>query len=163
MVSSRSGVRGLEIAREAGIPDATVTRKQHPNPIAHGEAILDVVAPYVPDLLILAGYLRQMAVPQAWAGRMLNIHPALLPQAGAYAAGRGKYGIHVHASVLEHGDQVSGATVHVVTDDYDEGPPILQRQVPVLPGDTADTLAARVLTQEHLIYPRAVAELLRSM
>jgi formyltetrahydrofolate-dependent phosphoribosylglycinamide formyltransferase len=156
VVSSRAGVRGIEIAREQGIPAAAVTRKRHPDPVDHGRAILDVVAPFAPDLLILAGYLRQIAVPPAWAGRMLNIHPALLPQASAYAAGRGRYGIHVHAAVLEHGDPVSGATVHVVTDDYDEGPPVLQREVPVLPGDTPEALAARVFAVECELYPEAI-------
>lgn len=156
VVSSRSGVRGIEIAREAGIPAAVVTRKQHPDPADHGRAIFDVVAPFAPDLLILAGYLRQIAVPSEWAGRMLNIHPALLPQASAYAAGRGRYGIHVHAAVLEHGDAFSGATVHVVTDDYDEGPPVLQREVPVLPDDTPETLAARVFAVECELYPEAI-------
>jgi formyltetrahydrofolate-dependent phosphoribosylglycinamide formyltransferase len=156
VVSSRSGVRGIEIAREAGIPAATVTRKAHPDPAGHGRAILDVVDPFAPDLLILAGYLRQIAVPPAWRGRMLNIHPALLPQASTWAAGRGKYGDRVHAAVLEHGDAVSGATVHVVTDDYDAGPPVMQRQVPVLPGDTPETLAARVFAVECELYPEAI-------
>lgn len=89
---------------------------------------------------------------------MLNIHPALLPQAEAYAAGRGKYGDHVHAAVLAHGDTVSGATVHVVTDEYDAGPPVLQRQVPVLPGDTAESLAARVFAVECELYPEAIRQ-----
>lgn len=156
VASSRAGVRGIEICREAGIPAMTVTRQQHPEPADHSRAILDAVAPFAPDLLILAGYLRQVAVPPEWEGRMLNIHPALLPQAAAYAAGRGRYGIHVHASVLAHGDAVSGATVHVVTADYDEGPPILQREVPVLPGDTPETLAARVFAVECELYPEAI-------
>jgi formyltetrahydrofolate-dependent phosphoribosylglycinamide formyltransferase len=158
VASSRAGVRGIEIAREAGIPAAVVTRKAHPDPAAHGRAILDVVTPFEPDLLILAGYLRQIAVPPAWAGRMLNIHPALLPQAAAWAAGRGRYGERVHAAVLEHGDAVSGATVHVVTDAYDEGPPVLQREVPVLPGDTPETLAARVFALECELYPEAIRQ-----
>jgi phosphoribosylglycinamide formyltransferase-1 len=156
VASSRAGVRGVEIARGAGIPVSTVSRADHPDPAEHGRAILGAVAPFAPDLLILAGYLRQIAVPPEWAGRMLNIHPALLPQAAAYAAGRGKYGAHVHAAVLEHGDTMSGATVHVVTDDYDEGPPVLRRQVPVLPGDTPETLAARVFAVECALYPEAI-------
>ncbi len=156
VASSRSGVRGLEIARQHDIPVATVTRKQVPDPAAHGRAILDAVEPFAPDLVILAGYLRQIAVPPDWEGRMLNIHPALLPQASAYAAGRGKYGIHVHAAVLAHGDTVSGATVHVVTADYDEGPPLLQRSVPVMPDDTPETLAARVFRVECELYPEAI-------
>lgn len=156
VASSRAGVRGIEIARAAGIPVATVTRQDHPDPADHSRAILDAVVPFAPDLIILAGYLRQVAIPPVWEGRMLNIHPALLPQASAYAAGRGRYGARVHAAVLDHGDAVTGATVHVVTADYDEGPPILQAEVPVLPGDTPETLAARVFAIECELYPRAI-------
>ena len=158
VVSSRAGVRGIEIAREAGIPAATVPRKQYAHPADHGRAVLDVVAPFAPDLLILAGYLCQITVPLAWARRMLNIHPCLLPQAEAYAAGRGKYGDRVHAAVLAHGDTVTGATVHVVTPEYDTGPPVLQREVPVLPGDTPQTLAARVFALERELYPDAIRQ-----
>ncbi len=156
VVSSRSGVRGIEIAREAGIPVVAVPRKRYIDPAEHGRAVLDAVAPHEPDLLILAGYLCQVAVPPEWVGRMLNIHPCLLPQAETYAAGRGRYGVHVHEAVLAHGDAVSGATVHVVTADYDEGPPVLQREVPVLPGDTPETLAARVFAVECELYPEAI-------
>jgi formyltetrahydrofolate-dependent phosphoribosylglycinamide formyltransferase len=156
VVSSRAGVRGVDIARAAGIPVAVVTRRDHPDPAAHSRAIYGAVTPHAPDLLILAGYLRQLVVDPAWEGRMLNIHPALLPQAEVYAAGKGLYGDHVHAAVLAHGDAVSGATVHVVTDDYDAGPPVLQREVPVLPGDTPQTLAARVFAVECELYPEAI-------
>lgn len=157
-VSSRAGVRGIEIARSAGIPVEVITRKQYPDTAAHGRAILAAAEPYTPDLLILAGYLRQLTVEPGWEERMLNIHPALLPQAEAYAAGRGKYGDHVHAAVLAHGDEVSGATVHVVTDDYDTGPPVLQRKVPVLPEDTPVSLAARVFAVECELYPEAIRQ-----
>lgn len=156
VVCSRSGVRGIEIAREAGIPVEVVPRRRFPDPIAHSRAIYDAVEPFAPDLLILAGYLRQLMIDPAWEGRMLNIHPALLPQAEVYAAGRGRYGNHVHAAVLAHGDEVSGATVHVVTDEYDTGPPVLQREVPVLPGDTPEALAARVFAVECELYPEAI-------
>ncbi len=156
VVSSRSNVRGIEVAREAGLPVHVVTRKTQPELAAHSRAIYDAVTPYDADLLILAGYLRQIVVDPAWSGRMLNIHPALLPQAQAYAAGRGLYGDRVHAAVLEHGDTVSGATVHVVTDDYDAGPPVLQREVAVLPGDTVRALADRVFAVECELYPEAI-------
>lgn len=156
VVSSRSAVRGIDIAREADIPVEIVTRKAFPASEAHSRAIYDAVEPFRPDLLILAGYLRQMIVDPAWEGRMLNIHPALLPQAEAYAAGRGRYGDVVHSAVLEHGDTVSGATVHVVTDDYDTGPPVLQREAPVLPEDTVSSLAARVFAVECELYPEAI-------
>jgi formyltetrahydrofolate-dependent phosphoribosylglycinamide formyltransferase len=156
VVSSRSNVRGIDIARDAGIPVHVVTRKMHPELDAHSCAIYDVVAPFDADLLILAGYLRQIVVDPAWQGRMLNIHPALLPQAQAYAAGKGLYGDRVHAAVLEHGDTVTGATVHVVTDDYDAGPPVMQREIPVLPGDTVRALADRVFGVECELYPEAI-------
>jgi formyltetrahydrofolate-dependent phosphoribosylglycinamide formyltransferase len=156
VVSSRSGVRGIEIARAAGIPVEVVTRRSHPDPADHGRAVHAAVAPFAPDLLILAGYLRQIAVTPAWEGRMLNIHPCLLPQAEAYAAGRGRYGDHVHEAVLAHGDAVTGATVHIVTEDYDAGPPLMQRELPVLPEDTPETLAARVVALACELYPEAI-------
>jgi phosphoribosylglycinamide formyltransferase 1 len=156
VVSSRSNVRGIDIARDAGIPVQAVTRKTYPALDAHSRAIYDAVAPYDADLLILAGYLRQIVVDPAWEGRMLNIHPALLPQAQVYAAGKGLYGDRVHAAVLGHGDTVTGATVHVVTDDYDAGPPVMQREVPVLPGDTVRALADRVFGVECELYPEAI-------
>lgn len=155
-VSSRSAVRGVEITRDAGIPVEIVTRKAWPDAGAHSRAIYDAVAPFRPDLLILAGYLRQIVVDPEWEGRMLNIHPALLPQAAEYAAGRGRYGDAVHAAVLDHGDTVSGATVHVVADAYDTGPPVRQCEVPVLPDDTVASLAARVFAAECDLYPEAI-------
>ncbi len=156
VVSSRSNVRGIEIARDAGIPVNVISRRSLPDAATHSRAIYDAVAPYAPDLLILAGYLRHLVVDPEWKGRMLNIHPALLPEAEAYAAGKGRYGDHVHAAVLARGDTVSGATVHVVTDDYDTGPPVLQRRVPVHPDDTPQTLAERVFAVECELYPEAI-------
>ncbi len=156
VVSSRSSARGVGVARAAGIPVEIITRKHHPTGKAHSRAVYDAVQPFQADLLILAGYLRQMTVDPAWAGRMLNIHPALLPQAAAYAAGRGRYGDAVHAAVLRHGDAVSGATVHVVADAYDTGPPVLQREAPVFPDDTVTALADRVFAVECKLYPEAI-------
>jgi len=156
VISSRSGVRGIEIARQAGIPATVIPRKGYPDARSHSRAICTAIEPFEVDLVLLAGYLRQLVIEPAWVGRMLNIHPALLPQAEAYAAGRGLYGERVHAAVLAHGDTVSGATVHVVTDDYDAGPPVLQREVPVLPDDTPATLAARVFAVECELYPEAI-------
>lgn len=156
VVSSRPNVRGIEVAREAGIPVDAVSSRDHPTPESHSRAIFDAIQPYNVDLVLLAGYLRQLRFDPAWEGRMLNIHPALLPQAEAYAAGHGLYGERVHAAVLAHGDRVSGATVHVVTADYDAGPPVLQREVPVRQDDSPPTLAARVFAVECELYPEAI-------
>jgi phosphoribosylglycinamide formyltransferase-1 len=106
------------------------------------------------DLVVLAGYLKRVpaAVLEAYAGRVLNIHPALLPRHG----GPGMYGRRVHEAVLGAGDSSSGATVHLVTEDYDRGPILGQAAVPVLPGDTPDSLAQRVLQVEHRLLPAAV-------
>jgi len=103
-------------------------------------------------LVCNAGFLRLLLVPPAWEGRILNIHPALLPKFG----GRGMYGDRVHRAVLDAGEKESGCTVHVVTSEYDTGPIVLQRRVPVKPGDTVDTLAARVFEAECEAYPEAV-------
>jgi phosphoribosylglycinamide formyltransferase-1 len=103
-------------------------------------------------LVCNAGFLRLLLVPPAWEGRVLNIHPALLPRFG----GKGMYGDHVHRAVLAAGEAESGCTVHVVTNEYDKGPIVLQRRVPVRPGDTVESLAARVFEAECEAYPEAV-------
>lgn len=156
VVSSLEGVKGLDIAREAGIPAYTVTRQDHPGVERYSRAMYETVTPHAPDLLIMAGFLRMLLVFPGWEGRILNIHPALLPEAAAYAAGKGNYGDKVHDAVIAHGDTVSGATVHVVTNVYDEGPPLMRAEVPVLPDDTGVTLAARVFTAECELYPDAI-------
>jgi phosphoribosylglycinamide formyltransferase 1 len=160
VVSSVEGVRGLDIAREAGIPAQVVSRRDAPDVEAYSRAVYDAFSPYGVDLVIMAGFLRRVLVLPGWEGRILNIHPALLPDAVAYAAGRGRYGERVHAAVLAHGDPISGATVHVVTDVYDDGPPLLRAEVPVLPGDTPETLAARVFEAECALYPEAIRQYL---
>jgi formyltetrahydrofolate-dependent phosphoribosylglycinamide formyltransferase len=154
VVSSVPNVRGLEIATNAGIPTAIHSRRDYPTDAAFSQAIYAAVAPYRPDLVLLAGFLRRLVVPPAWAGRILNIHPALLPESGA--AGRGFYGERVHAAVLASGAAESGATVHVVDAEYDTGPVVLQARVPIAPGDTPATLAARVFAAECRLYPEAI-------
>jgi phosphoribosylglycinamide formyltransferase 1 len=156
VVSSMAGVRGLEIAAAAGVPHEVVLRSRFADVHAYSQAMYDAFAPHRPDVLIMAGFLRQMLVFPGWEGRILNIHPALLPDAASYAAGKGKYGDRVHAAVLANGDIVSGATVHVVTDTYDDGPPFMRAEVPVLPDDTASSLAARVFATECELYPEAI-------
>lgn len=159
VVSSNPEVRGLEIARAAGIPSFTVSRKAFGTDDAYSAAIFDTVMPYQPDLLIMAGFLRRLVVTPAWEGRILNIHPALLPEMSS-AAGKGFYGERVHRAVLASGATMSGATVHVVDNDYDTGPVVMKAEVPVLAGDTAESLAARVFDAECRLYPEAIAHYL---
>ena len=148
LVVSDRPAGALEIARERGIP---VHRFGDPASPTEWRAVLeraDIA------LLVLAGYLRLIppGVVQAWRGRIINIHPALLPRHG----GPGMYGSRVHQAVLASGDAWSGATVHLVNEEYDRGEILGQSRVPVLPGDTPDTLAARVLETEHRLLPAAV-------
>lgn len=161
VVSSVEGVRGLDVAREADIPALVVSRRDAPDVTAYSQAVYDAFAPHDVDLIVMAGFLRRVLVFPGWEGRILNIHPCLLPDAASYAAGRGRYGERVHQAVLAHGDEVSGATVHVVTDVYDDGPPLLRAEVPVLPGDTPETLGTRVFRAECELYPEAIRRYLR--
>lgn len=160
VVSSVEGVRGLDVARNAGIPATVVSRRDAPGVETYSRAVYDAFAPHDVDLIIMAGFLRRVLVFPGWEGRILNIHPALLPDAAEYAAGRGRYGERVHEAVLARGDMVSGATVHVVTDVYDDGPPLLRVEVPVLPGDTPETLGTRVFEAECTLYPEAIRQYL---
>jgi formyltetrahydrofolate-dependent phosphoribosylglycinamide formyltransferase len=138
----------LERARKWKIPSAVLADRG-----ADAGQLEGLLREHRVDLIVLAGYLRLVprSVISTYRGRVINIHPALLPAFG----GAGMYGQRVHSAVLEHGARVSGATVHFVDEEYDRGPIIAQWPVPVLPGDTAESLAARVLRVEHLLLPRA--------
>lgn len=150
VVSSNPDAYGLQRARRARIPPEVVAAADHAGREAYDAALASALDSYQPDLLILAGFMR-ILTPSFVArrrGRILNIHPSLLP----------KYpGLDTHRRALEAGDTWHGCTVHFVTEELDAGPPILQGRVPVLPGDTPETLAARVLRVEHAIYPEAAA------
>lgn len=152
VVSSRDGVRGIEIARAAGLPVTVIPRREFPSVDAFSDAVWAAIAPYEVDLVILAGFLAKLAIPTAFEGRVMNIHPSLLPLFG----GRGFYGDRVHRAVLEAGVKVSGCTVHFVDEEYDAGPIILQRCVPVLDDDTPESLAHRVFAEECRAYPEAI-------
>ncbi len=156
VVSSVAGAGGLEIARRAGIPAVTRIRNDFESDHAYSDAVFSVVEPYDPALIVLAGFLRRLVVPPRWEGRILNIHPALLPEM-AFASGRGFYGDRVHRAVLESGQPCSGATVHLVDNGYDTGPVYMRQTVPVESGDTVESLAARVFAAECELYPRAIA------
>lgn len=149
LVSSRDDAAAVEYARSRGIP-VHVARGEG----GSGTALVAVLRSHGVDFIALCGYLKLVPaeVVQTWRDRMLNIHPALLPAFG----GHGMYGHHVHAAVIESGARLSGATVHLVSEEYDRGPIVLQRAVEVRDDDTPDTLAARVLTIEHALLPEAL-------
>lgn len=162
VLSSKANAAGLERARAAGIPALAIARKNFDSNAAYSEAIFSAVELYRPRLMILAGFLRRIVVPPGWERRILNIHPALLPEC-SYAAGRGFFGKHVHQAVLDRGETRSGATVHLVDNDYDTGPVYMRESVPVLPDDSVQTLADRVFEAETTLYPRAIAAYLREI
>jgi formyltetrahydrofolate-dependent phosphoribosylglycinamide formyltransferase len=160
VVADRPGIRALDRAEAAGVPSVVVpVTGQDPESVAR--ALLDRLAEAGVELVVLAGYLRLLhpLVVQAFRGRMLNLHPSLLPAFG----GKGMYGIHIHRAVLEHGVRVTGVTVHLVDEHYDQGKILAQWPVPVLSGDDPETLAARVLEAEHALYPRVVDHLARAL
>jgi len=148
LVVANKETAGTAHARAHHIP--TIILPGHPS----ADSILSLVSSHHIDYIILAGYLKKMPVPPPLRGRILNIHPSLLPRHG----GPGMYGDRVHAAVLASGDTISGCTIHEVTDEYDQGRIILQRTCPVLPTDDPHTLAARVFEQECIAYPEAIAK-----
>ncbi|MFN3485699.1 MAG: phosphoribosylglycinamide formyltransferase [Planctomycetota bacterium] len=152
VVSSAPDAPGLERARRHGLPAEVVSRRDYPDPRRFSRAVTEVLERYPIDLVILAGFVHLYLFPPKWAGRVLNIHPALLPRFG----GKGFYGRRVHEAVLRSGARESGCTVHFADEQYDHGPIILQKTVPVLPGDTPDTLAERVFQAECEAYPEAI-------
>lgn len=158
VVGSRAGIGALERAERAGIAAVALDARTL-GPEAFGSALADALESHRIDLVVLAGWLQLVPaeVVRRYHGRMINIHPALLPGFG----GRGMYGIRVHRAVIESGVRVSGATVHFVDEAYDQGAIIAQWPVPVLPGDTPESLAARVLGVEHRLLPLAVEALAR--
>lgn len=159
VVSNKPDAGGLNWARAQGLATAVVDHKAYPNREDFDRALIQQIDAFDPGgqpaLVVLAGFMRILTAGfvEHFEGRLINIHPSLLP---AFP------GLHTHQRAIEAGCKVAGATVHRVTAELDHGPILAQALVPVLPADTAETLAARVLTQEHLIYPRAVAELISS-
>ena len=149
VVSDRESAPALERARREDVDAVFVDPKAHGDRAAYDQALVATLGRYRPGLVCLAGFMRLLgtAFVGAWAGRLMNIHPSLLP---AFP------GLHPHRQVLQYGVKVSGATVHFVDDGVDTGPVILQAAVPVLPGDTEDSLSARILAEEHRLYPEAI-------
>jgi phosphoribosylglycinamide formyltransferase-1 len=153
VISNRADAPGLDHARQAGIETRVISHKAYPSREAYDRAVIKALQDRDVALVCLAGFMRLLSAVfvDAFPDRILNIHPSLLP----------KYpGLHPQQQALDDGATVSGATVHFVNADLDAGPIILQRQVPVLPGDNAETLAARILEVEHVLYPDAIARVL---
>ncbi len=155
VVSNKADAKGLSIAADYGIATAVLDHKAYASREEFDTALAALIDQHDPALVVLAGFMRILtpAFVAHYEGRLTNIHPSLLP---AFP------GLHTHQRAIEAGCKFAGATVHLVTAELDHGPILEQAVVPVLPDDNADTLAARVLTQEHIIYPRAVANLLQN-
>lgn len=152
VIASRPGIQGIDRAKAAGIDVVVLDGLRASTPEAYSKSIFDRLRVSGVELVCLAGWLHLLDLPEDFSGRVLNIHPALLPSFG----GKGMYGRHVHQAVLDAGCRVSGCTVHFVTNDYDDGPIVVQRVCPVLDTDTATSLAARVFQEECLAYPEAI-------
>ncbi len=149
VISNRADAEGLRIASEHGVATAVVAHKDFSDRESFDAALARTIDAYHPDVVVLAGFMRILTAGfvNRYHGRLINIHPSLLP---SYP------GVHTHARVLEDGVKIHGCTVHFVTPDLDHGPIIIQAAIPVLQDDTEQTLAARLLYQEHRIYPQAV-------
>lgn len=154
VISNHHDAYALERARQHGVPAIHLSRKQFPTAEEFNRSFLELLRKHGVDLIVLAGYMKLIdsSIVQAYRHRMLNIHPALLPAFG----GKGMYGMHVHEAVIESGAKVSGVTVHMVDEQFDHGPIVMQQAVEVLDTDTPETLAARILPEEHRLYPRAI-------
>jgi len=154
VLSNKADAAGLDFARQNGIPTASVSHRDYASREAFDAEIERALTAWAADLVCLAGFMRIFSkdFAERWTGRMLNIHPSLLPKFK---------GLHPQQQALDARESESGCTVHWVTADLDAGPAILQRRVPVMPGDTAETLAARILVEEHRAYPEALAKLAR--
>lgn len=158
LIASKPGIRALERAEKHRIETKVIAPSDFESDRAYEKKILDTLDNWDTDLAVLAGYMLKIpsGVLEAYEGRMINIHPSLLPKYG----GKGFYGRNVHQAVLDNGEAESGCTVHYVTEEYDRGPIIEQVKVPVYTTDDAETLAARVLEQEHELLPRVIDTLL---
>ena len=154
VVSNNSDAGILDLARAAGLPARHISQKLSGSQEAFTADLLAALRTAEANLIVLAGYMKQLPAPviAAYRHRILNIHPALLPSFG----GKGMYGLRVHQAVLAAHEPLTGATVHMVDEEYDHGPIVLQRTVPVLASDSAESLAARVLEMEHAVLPEAI-------
>ena len=156
LITNNGTCGAVSHAEEYGIPVYHISGKTHPDPVAYEAAMMDVLNKYDVDLLILAGYMKALPVCmiKRMPDRIMNIHPSLLPKYG----GKGFWGIHVHEAVIAAHEKESGPTVHLVSEEIDQGRILAQVKVPVLEGDTPEVLAARVLEQEHALYWKTIRD-----
>jgi phosphoribosylglycinamide formyltransferase 1 len=157
VISNNSDSGAIARAKTEGVPYHYLSGRTHPGPGELDEAILNAFLRHQVDIVVLAGYMKKLG-PRTLAhfrGRILNIHPALLPKFG----GEGMWGVHVHEAVIAAGEKESGVSIHFVDENYDTGAIIAQTRVPVMPDDTPETLAARVLIQEHILYPATLQKI----
>jgi formyltetrahydrofolate-dependent phosphoribosylglycinamide formyltransferase len=152
VVSSRADAYGIERAKRRSVPTYVFARKKFPNVAAYTAALFEPVRAHGAELVALAGFMVQIGVPDDFRGRIMNVHPALIPA----FCGKGVYGHHAHEAVVAAGVKLSGCTVHFVDEEYDHGPIIAQKAVEVRDDDTPDTLAERVQAAEREVYPEAI-------
>ena len=155
VISNRPNAPGIEFAKQANIPTAVIDHKEFESRETFDQALAAEIDTYSPNLVVLAGFMRILTTEfvEHFANRLVNIHPALLPKFK---------GLNTHQRAIDAGETEHGASVHIVTPELDDGPVVMQARVPVLAGDTEETLAARVLEQEHKLYPAAINQLLNN-
>ncbi|MDR4507141.1 MAG: phosphoribosylglycinamide formyltransferase [Candidatus Brocadiaceae bacterium] len=152
VISSKAHTQGLERARIHNIPTATIPYLQYKNADAYSCAITEELSKYPIDLIVLAGFMHLYKIPEKYTGKVMNIHPSLIPA----FCGHNYYGNKVHEAVINYGVKISGCTVHFADNSYDTGPIIIQRTAPVLDDDTPETLASRIFREECIAYPEAI-------
>ena len=152
VISSSSKVRGVQIARDASIDTIIIRKADYPKPADYSQAMFQPCREVGAELVVMAGYLKHVLIPDDFANRVINIHPSLLPSFG----GSGMYGSRVHQAAIDRGVKISGCTVHFVDNQYDHGPILLQRSCDVHDDDSAESLAARVFEQERQALPEAI-------
>jgi formyltetrahydrofolate-dependent phosphoribosylglycinamide formyltransferase len=152
VIASNHKAAGIERAKQRGLDVRVVPRKAFDSTETFSDAVWSELRGAEVDLVVLAGFLSLLKIPDDYAGRVMNVHPALLPKFG----GKGMYGRHVHEAVIAAGERESGCTVHIADNQYDHGPIVLQRRCEVRPDDTPETLAERVMAEERIAYPQAI-------
>lgn len=161
LITNRPGIGAIERAQNHNIPVKIINPETFDSSSDFSKELLQTLQSWNTDLIALAGYLKKIpkSIIQAFPNRILNIHPALLPKYG----GKGFYGMNVHRAVIESGDAESGCSVHIVTEEFDQGPVIAQTKIAVAPDDTAESLAHKVLIEEHKLYPKAIQKHLQNL